>query len=88
MCAAPGMKTTLLSAIMRNKGKIYAIERNERRFNDMEKMVKAAGCENVTTVLKDSLSLSNSDFQDAEYILVDPTCSGSGKSFLIKFNFK
>lgn len=85
MCAAPGMKTTLLSAIMRNKGKIFAVEQNERRFHDMEKMVQAAGCENVTPVLNDSLSLSGTDYQDTEYILVDPTCSGSGMTERRKF---
>jgi len=90
MCAAPGMKTTMLAAMLRGKGLVYAIERHERRHKDMDALVKMAGCDNVVTLHSDSLSLSSTSkwakankkikINDVQYILVDPTCSGTGEN--------
>lgn len=85
MCAAPGMKTTHLSAITRNSGKVYATEMNPDRFQTLCNVVKNSGCKNVIPINMDALMLNsendvdNSWCNDVEYILVDPSCSGSGK---------
>lgn len=45
--AAPGNKTTQLSAFMGNKGKLHAFELSPGRWKTLRKMVEKAGCTNV-----------------------------------------
>ncbi|CAD6233992.1 GSCOCG00007455001-RA-CDS [Cotesia congregata] len=78
MCAAPGMKTTHLAAIMNNKGKIYSIERNERRYQLLCNLIESSGANIVETINADALKIDSNKYPDIEYILVDPSCSGSG----------
>ncbi|TIA87533.1 hypothetical protein E3P99_03117 [Wallemia hederae] len=76
--AAPGNKTTLLSALMRNKGKILAYEHVPKRYETLEKMVAMAGCQNVETVLGDFTKCDPKSRTDVTHILLDPSCTGSG----------
>ncbi|KAL0893629.1 hypothetical protein ABMA27_013796 [Loxostege sticticalis] len=78
MCAAPGMKTTQLAAFMRNQGRVYAVERNERRYQTLCDFVQKTGSKCVETIHKDSLEIKKGDLDDVEYILLDPSCTGSG----------
>ncbi|KAH0552412.1 hypothetical protein KQX54_009645 [Cotesia glomerata] len=78
MCAAPGMKTTHLAAILNNKGKIYSIERNERRYQLLCNLIESSGANIVETINDDALKIDSNKYPDIEYILVDPSCSGSG----------
>ncbi|XP_071876755.1 nop2/Sun-like domain containing protein 5 [Bombus fervidus] len=78
LCAAPGMKSSHLAAIMRNKGKIYAVEIDERRYKTLCEQVRITNATCVETVNKDALILNPNEYRNVEYILVDPTCSGSG----------
>ncbi|KAL0266178.1 UNVERIFIED_CONTAM: hypothetical protein PYX00_011895 [Menopon gallinae] len=77
-CAAPGNKTTHLSAIMKNTGRVYAVERSRGRFATLQSMVGKSGATNVVPINSDFLKLDPEDFGDVEYALVDPSCSGSG----------
>lgn len=77
-CSAPGNKTTFASALMHNKGVIYAFERDKARFKTLEETLKRAGCKNVKTQCKDFLSVKPEDYKDVTMIMVDPSCSGSG----------
>ncbi|XP_049866749.1 28S rRNA (cytosine-C(5))-methyltransferase [Pectinophora gossypiella] len=83
MCAAPGMKTTQLAAFMRNEGKIYAVERNERRYQTLCDFVEKTGSKCVETVHRDALEIKRGDYDDVEYILLDPSCSGSGMDLCV-----
>ncbi|KOC62174.1 Putative methyltransferase NSUN5 [Habropoda laboriosa] len=78
MCAAPGMKLSHLAAIMKNSGKVYAAEIDQQRFSTLCKHVEVIGATCVETINKDALTLRANEFPDIEYILVDPSCSGSG----------
>lgn len=77
-CAAPGNKTSHLAAIMKNKGIIHAFDRDKSRYRTMEKILKEAGVTCVQTYNEDFLKVSPEQFSDVHYILVDPSCSGSG----------
>ncbi|XP_037028106.1 28S rRNA (cytosine-C(5))-methyltransferase isoform X4 [Bradysia coprophila] len=78
MCAAPGMKTTHLAAHIRNKGKIYAVERDERRYKTLSEFVDGTKSSSVSAIHLDALLLEDDFVPNVEYILVDPSCSGSG----------
>ncbi|KAK1124747.1 hypothetical protein K0M31_006109 [Melipona bicolor] len=78
MCAAPGMKTSHLAAIMENTGKIYAVEVDKLRYQMLCKTIELTGASCVETVNKDALTLKSDEYPNVEYVLVDPTCSGSG----------
>ncbi|XP_045515459.1 28S rRNA (cytosine-C(5))-methyltransferase [Pieris brassicae] len=83
MCAAPGMKTTQLAAYIRNQGKIYAVERNEQRYQTLCDFVNKTESKCVTTMHRDSLDIKKGECDDAEYIILDPSCSGSGMQLSI-----
>ncbi|XP_016996143.2 28S rRNA (cytosine-C(5))-methyltransferase [Drosophila takahashii] len=78
MCAAPGMKTTHLCNVMQNKGRIYAVEQSADRYRDLCDITEQAGCEIVSPTFGDVLTFLPDRFPGVEYILVDPSCSGSG----------
>ncbi|XP_076633629.1 nop2/Sun-like domain containing protein 5 [Colletes latitarsis] len=78
MCAAPGMKTTHLAMLMKNKGKIYAVELMEQRYETLCEQVKITNSTCVEIRNDDSMIIEAVDYPGVEYILVDPSCSGSG----------
>nr|CAD7410874.1 unnamed protein product [Timema poppensis] len=78
MCAAPGMKTTHIAAKMSNKGTIYAVEKNPSRYETLCELVQKSGAISVKTIRNDVLMVDSSNCPDVEYILVDPSCSGTG----------
>lgn len=76
MCAAPGNKTTHLAAIMKNKGKIYGVEMNTRRYATLLEMISATGSSIIQPINRDVLEITDEDVPNVEYILLDPSCSG------------
>lgn len=80
--AAPGNKTTMLSALVGTSGKVWAFEKDLERFQTLKSMVVKAGCRNVECILGDFLSVKTNDsrFHNVTHILLDPSCSGSGIS--------
>ncbi|KAM8704110.1 hypothetical protein ACLKA7_008681 [Drosophila subpalustris] len=78
MCAAPGMKTLHLCNVMKNTGRIYAVEQARDRYKALCDITGEAGCQIVTPTLADVLTIGQEQCPDVEYILVDPSCSGNG----------
>nr|CAH7721548.1 unnamed protein product [Callosobruchus chinensis] len=78
MCAAPGMKTTQLAAALANEGVVYAVERDTKRVGTLKHIVGSSEATCVKIINKDVLDCAKKDFPGVEYILVDPSCSGSG----------
>lgn len=59
MCAAPGMKTSHLAAIMKNRGTIYAVENNRKRYEQLKTFTDANGAKIVQCINADVLSIGN-----------------------------
>ncbi|KAM0462889.1 hypothetical protein ACHAPV_003715 [Trichoderma viride] len=89
-CSAPGNKTTHLAAIIHEHRPefedapqtIYAFEKDSRRSQTLEKMVKIAGSKDITRIGfgQDFLQVDPAaeNYKDVGALLLDPSCSGSG----------
>jgi 16S rRNA (cytosine967-C5)-methyltransferase len=75
LCAAPGGKTTHLAALIRNEGRIVAVEHHDGRAEALRRTAArmAATCVEVRTA--DARTPMNEQF---DKILVDPPCSDLG----------
>jgi putative methyltransferase len=89
-CAAPGNKTTHLASIIHShrpefdtpKQIIYAFEKDSKRAQTLEKMVRIAGSKDATRIAfgQDFLQVNpqSEQFKKVGALLLDPSCSGSG----------
>lgn len=77
MCAAPGSKTTQMSAMMRNEGEIVAVEAVRGRYYKLKSVVALAGAANVALKLTDARRFRSPVLFDR--ILVDAPCSSEGR---------
>lgn len=79
-CAAPGNKTSHLAAIMRNKGRLFAFDLDAKRLATMSTLLLRAGVTCQQLANEDFLKVDpdSPQFKDVEYVLLDPSCSGSG----------
>jgi 16S rRNA (cytosine967-C5)-methyltransferase len=76
LCAAPGGKTTHLSALMGASGPVVAVERNSRRADALRRTCVMMGAANVEVRTEDALGPRPGGCFDR--VLVDPPCSGLG----------
>nr|KAF6490435.1 NOP2/Sun RNA methyltransferase 5 [Molossus molossus] len=80
-CAAPGNKTSHLAALLKNQGKIFAFDLDAKRLASMATLLARAGVSCCQLAEEDFLAVSPSDqrYRQVQYILLDPSCSGSGE---------
>jgi len=78
MCAAPGLKTSYLAALLNNEGTVYAVDINPKRYKTMTHLMTSYGASCVVPLNLDSCNIGSENFSDVKYILLDPPCSGSG----------
>uniref|UniRef100_A0A2C9JKG6 SAM-dependent MTase RsmB/NOP-type domain-containing protein n=1 Tax=Biomphalaria glabrata TaxID=6526 RepID=A0A2C9JKG6_BIOGL len=79
-CAAPGNKTSHLASLMKDDGKVIALDQSLSRMQTMSHLLEKIGSKCVELINQDFLTVQP-DAEDAkkiEFILVDPTCSSSG----------
>ncbi|MBV8431735.1 MAG: 16S rRNA (cytosine(967)-C(5))-methyltransferase RsmB [Solirubrobacterales bacterium] len=76
LCAAPGVKSTHLAALIEDRGSVVAVERHPGRARALEANCRRmhAGCVEVRA--HDALELSDEAAFDR--VLLDPPCSGLG----------
>ncbi|CAN9515765.1 unnamed protein product [Ophioblennius macclurei] len=79
-CAAPGNKTSHLAASMKNKGRLFAFDLDAKRLATMSTLLLRAGITCQQLANQDFLKVDpdSPQYKDVEYILLDPSCSGSG----------
>jgi 16S rRNA (cytosine967-C5)-methyltransferase len=78
-CAGAGGKATHLAAILKNKGKIVAIDRNAERIAELKQEAIRLGINIIETQTFDlSVGLPDSFKEMFDRVLVDAPCSGLG----------
>ncbi|XP_064466532.1 28S rRNA (cytosine-C(5))-methyltransferase-like [Ornithodoros turicata] len=89
-CAAPGIKTTYLASLMAKDGWIWAVDRSKERCESLKWILQSTGADSCVKVLERDFRRMNPNseegFTNAEYILLDPSCSGSGMTSRIELN--
>lgn len=77
-CAGAGGKSLELAALMKNKGKIVAMDVEPRKLEELKKRARRAGAFNVETRLIEGAKTIKKLESSADLVLLDVPCSGSG----------
>jgi 16S rRNA (cytosine967-C5)-methyltransferase len=81
-CAGAGGKTLQLAAQMKNRGDLHALDRDERRLEELRERTRRADVHNVRVKTiadgDDALAPVNALVGQADRVLIDAPCSGSG----------
>ena len=79
VCAGSGGKATHLAAIIKNKGRIVAVDRNPEKIAELKKDATRLGINIIETQTLDlSAGLPDSLKEKFNHVLVDASCSGLG----------
>ena len=77
-CAGEGSKTLHLAVLMKNKGKIIALDTQEWRLNELRKRATKAGADTIETRMITSSKVYKRMDGTADRLLLDVPCSGLG----------
>lgn len=79
MCSAPGSKTTHMAALMKNRGRITALELHAHRTELLKATARRLGCINIDAYTCDATKASSFlEHKQFDKILIDAPCSGYG----------
>lgn len=78
LCAAPGGKTTHISELMGNTGKVIARDIHEHKLEIINQNMNRLGISNIQLELFNALDLDESSIEKADAVLIDAPCSGLG----------
>lgn len=78
VCAAPGIKTGHLAEMMGGEGRIFSMDFSERRLEAWKGEMARLGVGNATPVLGDAKRRGAFPDVEADLVLVDPPCTGTG----------
>jgi len=79
LCAAPGSKTTQLSALMKNTGSIVANDLSRTRQFKLRAIADTLGATNIITKQSDGRSFWRAHVEEFDAVLVDAPCSMEGR---------
>lgn len=77
-CAGAGGKTLHLAALMKNKGKIIALDIHQKRLEELRRRCARAGADIVESRLIESLKTVKRLEETADRVLLDVPCTGLG----------
>lgn len=75
MCAAPGGKLTYIAELLKNSGRLIALDSSPERMKRVKENCQRLGIENVSYQIGDAQNYST---ELVEKILIDAPCSGLG----------
>jgi 16S rRNA (cytosine967-C5)-methyltransferase len=78
VCAAPGIKTGHLAEMMGGGGQIFSMDFSERRLQAWNREMVRLGVGNATPILGDARKPGDFPDVEADLVLVDPPCTGTG----------
>jgi NOL1/NOP2/sun family putative RNA methylase len=79
ICAAPGSKTTQIAMLMKNTGKIVALEQDRIRFEKMLHNIHLQWAKNIRWMKVDARKYLQDDVGNFDRILLDAPCSAEGR---------
>lgn len=77
-CAGAGGKSLHIAALMRNKGKVIAMDVHAKKLEELRKRSARAGADIIETRLIDSTKVIKRLEKSADRVLLDVPCSGLG----------
>lgn len=77
-CSAPGGKTTHIAALMKNEGKVLAVDIYGHKLARVEENARRLGISIIKTELSDAAEIGDRYPVQADRVLVDAPCSGLG----------
>lgn len=83
LCAGAGGKSILVSALMENRGQLFAFDVADKRLANAKPRLQRAGCRNIQTRVipetgSDRAAVLSGFKGKADRVIIDAPCSGSG----------
>ena len=78
VCAAPGVKTSHMAQLMGNTGRIVSVDNHGGRLKAWETLTRRMGVTNAKAVQGDAAKPGGLPDVEADVVLVDPPCTGTG----------